>query len=85
MLLLLPCIVHTSRLLGEVTVFDPFKTSGKTKALLSVPHLHLWREIEKAMQDFLSEARAVQVLLPKTEEKLEHFSVQESENMKSER
>lgn len=42
-------------------------------------------EIEKAMQDFLSEARAVQVLLPKTEEKLEHFSAQESENMKSER
>lgn len=37
------------------------------------------------MQDFLSEAKAVQVLLPKAEEKLEHFPIQEAENMKSER
>lgn len=35
------------------------------------------------MQDFLSEAKAVYVLLPKAEEKLEHFSIQEAENMKS--
>lgn len=31
-------------------------------------------EFEKATQDFLSEAKAVQVLLPKAEEKLERFS-----------
>lgn len=39
-------------------------------------------QTEKTVQDFLSEDK---VLLPKAEENLEHFSIQEAENVKSER
>lgn len=88
LLLLLPCIVHKRRLWEQ------------WERLLSLIHLrHQARlnpsclyhtctsggETQKAMQDFLSEAKAVQVLLLKAGEKLEHFSIQEAENTKSQR